>query len=484
MTARIVYNGLQKIFRYEMTQHGDIEEQFDPFKSDPANSKRDSDNDRQSEKKEETKEEIVHNSNDNLSKESLFMNRDNSTPINSESNKDLLLDEIKKVNKEIHTLGEKILNPLERIANFFEKYEHHFLSSHQSYNTAQAINENKDNKQSEVVWHQIEDYEKVRDKYPYEIFIRDELPNLETRSKKEYQTFYKLAEHKEPLAYFLYKNSLLSDQTMKSFLTAYKEYSNVHDEFDLKKLKSIYIEKDLLETDGKDTLAKKWKQWRQICAVSFGVSKDLFPQIKFSSKKKPKEQERSIVSKEIIKEAWDTLSKNGKQAESLMIYLMFAFELSPGDVRLLKFDDIKMKSKQATIIVHKLKSNCKQQIPISMSLYKRITKYQNDLTKNGKCYMSNRSTKTENIVGHFLFKDSKSLIIKKFRTKFGGILKDFDICPKDLRISSINDKISEESQRDIEAWEEQKTSKKVKETLRNESRDMRNAKKAKKIRDQ
>ena len=54
--------------------------------------------------------------------------------------------------------------------------------------------------------------------------------------------------------------------------------------------------------------------------------------------------------------------------------------------------------------------------------------------------MANKSTKTETIVGHFLFKDSKSSIIKKFKTKFGGLLNNFDICPKSLRISAINDK--------------------------------------------
>ena len=51
-----------------------------------------------------------------------------------------------------------------------------------------------------------------------------------------------------------------------------------------------------------------------------------------------------------------------------MIYLMSAFELSSGDVRLLKFEDIAMKNKQATINIFKLKSNSKKRIPISDSL--------------------------------------------------------------------------------------------------------------------
>ena len=80
--------------------------------------------------------------------------------------------------------------------------------------------------------------------------------------------------------------------------------------------------------------------------ISYGVSQELFPKIRFSSKQKAKEQEIFKVNQEIIKEAWETLSKNGKHAESLMIYLMSAFELSPGDVRLLKFKDIIMKTRR------------------------------------------------------------------------------------------------------------------------------------------
>ena len=343
------------------------------------------------------------------------MNREISTPVDSELNNDALITEIREIRKEVHTLVEKISTSLERIANFFEKYQDHILSSHHNIIFFQISNDNQNIKQSEVALHQIEEYEKVREKYPYEVFDRDELPSLDSKSKKEYQRLYKLAENIEPLAFYLYKNPLLTEQTMKSFLVTYKEYNNMHDDFDLKKLKSIYIEKDFKELENKEALTKKWKQWRRIWMISYGVSQELFPQIKFSSKMKAKEQESFTVSKEIIKEASETLSKNGKHAESLMIYLMSAFELSPGDVRLLKFEDIAMKNKKSTISIFKLKSNRKQRIPISDSLYKKIMKYQKDLTKNNKSFMANRTTKTETIDGHFLFKDSKSSIIKKFK---------------------------------------------------------------------
>ena len=64
-------------------------------------------------------------------------------------------------------------------------------------------------------------------------------------------TVYKFAGRIEPLAFYLYKNSLLTEQTMKGFLLTYKEYNKMYDKFDLKKLKSIYIEKDLKELENK-----------------------------------------------------------------------------------------------------------------------------------------------------------------------------------------------------------------------------------------
>ena len=39
MTARIVYEGLQKTFRYERNQHGYIDESENPFKCDETHFK-------------------------------------------------------------------------------------------------------------------------------------------------------------------------------------------------------------------------------------------------------------------------------------------------------------------------------------------------------------------------------------------------------------------------------------------------------------
>ena len=40
---------------------------------------------------------------------------------------------------------------------------------------------------------------------------------LETRSMMEYRRFYKLVEHMKSLAFFIHKNLLLAEQTLKFF---------------------------------------------------------------------------------------------------------------------------------------------------------------------------------------------------------------------------------------------------------------------------
>ena len=102
---------------------------------------------------------------------------------------------------------------------------------------------------------------------------------------------------------------------------------------------------------------------------------------------------------------------------------MFAFELTPRDVRLLKFEDIKMTNKQAAITVYRSKNNSWQQIPITESLYKRIIKYENDLTKNGKCFMANISTKEETIVGHFYLKIQNHQLLRNLEQNLEDCLK-------------------------------------------------------------
>ena len=64
-----------------------------------------------------------------------------------------------------------------------------------------------------------------------------------------------------------------------------------------------------------------------------------------------------------------------------MIYFMFVYELSPEDIRFLKFEDLIMKNNKASIKVYRTKNKNYQKIPIFKYLYNKIMKYEKDLIK-------------------------------------------------------------------------------------------------------
>ena len=166
---------------------------------------------------------------------------------------------------------------------------------------------------------------------------------------------------------------------MKSFILTFKEYFSKHDKFDLTNLKLHYIEKDLSEIENKKTLKKKWKQWRRLSLIVYGVKKDDFPVIKFSSRKKGKEQDHSAYDKDVILKAWNTLSKQRNKLDALLLHLMFALALRPGEARLIKFEDVELKNSQVSIKVYKSKKDRTQQLSISQQLYDEIISYKQHL---------------------------------------------------------------------------------------------------------
>ena len=290
-----------------------------------------------------------------------------------------LIDEIKLLRKELAGFISKIANPLVRIASKIETihtspyFTQNDLKDHNIYKI------NEDDQQSEVVFHQVEDYETIRELYPFEKFKRNELNNLGTISKKEYQRLFKLTESYEPLAYFLYQNRSLTQPTLKSFILTFKEYFEKYDKFNLTNLKLLYVEKDTSEVEKdtsevekKETIKRKWKQWRRLATVVYGVRKEDFPVVKFSSKKKGKEQNHSAYDRELILDAWKTLSNKGNKVDALLLHLMFALALRPGEARLLKFEDVLINNNQMLFKVYKSKKGRIQQLTISKEFYNEI----------------------------------------------------------------------------------------------------------------
>ena len=176
------------------------------------------------------------------------------------SNCESLRNEIKELRNEFKISMEKIAAPLNIIATYIMQNQMPKLEVPLIENIVPNPASNQDMPQSDVVIHTIEDYQAVRDLYPYEIFLINKLKKLDSWYKKEYSEALKLADNIEPLAYFLFKNPSFTLKTMKSFISTCKEYFYEYSDFDLEKLKSFYIEKDFKKSESIETLKKKWHQ--------------------------------------------------------------------------------------------------------------------------------------------------------------------------------------------------------------------------------
>ena len=81
---------------------------------------------------------------------------------------------------------EKIDAPLNIIAKFItQNHVQKFESTIRESNISTPENAQEIN-QTDVVIHTVEDYQKVKDKYPFETFVRNEMAHFDSKSKKEY----------------------------------------------------------------------------------------------------------------------------------------------------------------------------------------------------------------------------------------------------------------------------------------------------------
>ena len=432
------YSGKQKWFTYEM---------FSSLKYDQSDSiqKKESE---EGDERHSGGDNLVLNEQHNREEESKSNKRESISESESSEaepeivNKD---DEINSLKAEIKGLRndfkfwmEKIATPLNIIANSMmanqiPKIEDPHLGDDQ----LNAI-ERQEINQSKVIEHKIGNYEAVREMYPYELFKKDILPNLNKKSMNEYSKLLKEADFMELLAFYLYKNQSLDEKTKKSFIAIWREYHVEYKEFSLDNLKSFFIEIDYKKILCKDTLEKKWLQWRRIWEVSFGINKKDFPKIEFTSPNKEHKEVDYEFIRETVENAWNILSDRGKTGDALLVHMMYVLGLKTGEVRLLRFEDVQNED-EPIIKLYDSKTNTTKHILISQELYEEIIEYKNRLCASNKYHKSTRDTpRDKHDYEYFMFSNTKGSITKKFNSKFKGILKKFDLKPKDLKEASIN----------------------------------------------
>ena len=181
---------------------------------------------------------------------------------------------------------------------------------------------------------------------------------------------------------------------MKSFVVTWKEYYIEYREFNLEMLKSLFIEKDLKQLETKETLIKKWKLWKRIWYISFGISKDKFPITEFSSAKKAPKLANSKSVDEIVEEARNVLISKGKTVDALLIHLMYALWLRIGEVKYLRFEDVK-NTTTAAIKVYDIQKRKEKLVSISQELYNEIKQYEKQIKEMKKYFKSIMTTPYE-----------------------------------------------------------------------------------------
>ena len=89
--------------------------------------------------------------------------------------------------------------------------------------------------------------------------------------------------------------------------------------------------------------------------IIYEVKKYDLPLIKFSNKKKEKEQDHSAYDKYLVLKVYSILSKQRNKSDALHLHLMFTLVLKPAEVRLIKFEVVELKNDQYFIKVNKTK---------------------------------------------------------------------------------------------------------------------------------
>ena len=109
----------------------------------------------------------------------------------------------------------------------------------------------------------------------------------------------------------------------------------------------------------------------------------------------------------------------GKIGDALLVQLIFTLRLKISEFRLLRFEDVS-NQEEPKLKVSNSKKGSSKLIVISEVLYNEIKNYETNLIKKGKYDKSIRqSTISEQIIGHFMFKDSEIASIKKLKNNFG-----------------------------------------------------------------
>ena len=324
-------------------------------------------------------------------------------------------------------------------------------SNYTSFPTFQSINikhdkcQTKSNRdQCEVMEHSIEVPELFHDPYPFEKFEVNQLPHLEKESLKFYKEQLKFADKDKALAFYFFEHRNLSVGVKAGIKTAYNQFKLKYSIFSIDNLKNYFTNLDITNSMASTSLSLHWERMKRLAICSFGIKKQDFPKIKFSSNKQGREENVSAINKDQYLKAANLLYEKGQYEDALLIHIMWSLASRPNEMLTLRFEDFEDKDGQKSVLYYANKKNQRKKFTISEELYAQVMNFKEMKVNNGTYQIRSFTTPTgKTISGHFVFDLTRSKLQKKFSRKFAKLIPDMKSRPKDIRMSSISNEFRE-----------------------------------------
>ena len=154
---------------------------------------------------------------------------------------------------------------------------------------------------------------------------------------------------------------------------------------------------------------------KRVATCSFGIKKDEFPKIKFSSSKQGREENVSAINKNQYLKAANLQYEKREYEDSLLINIMWCFASRPSEMLTLRFEDFEDKGDQKSVYYYANKKNQRNKFTISNDLYDRVMEFKEMKINQGIYKERTFITPTaKSIKGHFVFDLTRSILQKKF----------------------------------------------------------------------
>ena len=100
------------------------------------------------------------------------------------------------------------------------------------------------------------------------------------------------------------------------------------------------------------SLSLHWERMKRLAISSFGIKKQDFPKIKFSSNKQGREENVSAINKDQYLKAANLLYAKGQYEDALLIHIMWSLVSWPNEILTLRFEDFEDKNGQKSVLYY------------------------------------------------------------------------------------------------------------------------------------